>query len=168
VPDQQPFAPGSTYQIDRQTGFRSYERYEMLVAESVTNSTTLVDSSQVVAPIGPGETFLWKATIFVAGNAPGDAKIAWATPATPAAGGALQVQGGGDPAGFGLATGYNAGIHIVTFAAATDYVLATYEGYLTNGATGGQFSLQLAQNGASLTATIYLPGTFLEVWRRAP
>ncbi len=166
--DQQPYSPGATYQVAQQTGNPAPERYEMAVNESRTSTTTLTNSKYVVAPIGPGETFLWKATVFVAGNAPGDAAIAWATPATPVAGGMLQVLGGASPVGYGLATGYNTGIHVVTFAGATDYVLTTFEGYLTNGVNGGQFSLQLSQNASNGTATIYLAGSFLEVWRRAP
>ncbi len=158
--------PFNTVGIASSTGLRAVERYEMVQAETRVSTTTLAASTQIVATIAAAELFVWQATLFLAGNAPGNLSAQWTTPATPASGGLLMVAGGAAPVGFGLATGYNASILLTPLAAAADVVVVTFEGWLINGVNAGEFSLKWAQNVANATLSSLLRGSFAEVWRR--
>ncbi len=158
--------PFNTVGIASSTGLRAVERYEMLQAETRTNTIVLAASSQIVATIAAGELFTWQATLFLGGNAPGNVSVQWTTPAAPASGGLLMVAGGAAPVGFGLATGYNAPVLLTPFAGANDIVVVTFEGWLINGANAGEFTLKWAQNAANATLSSLLRGSFAEIWRR--
>jgi hypothetical protein len=158
--------PLNTVGIASNTGLRSVERYEMVQAETRTNTAVLAPSTQLVCTIAAGELFVWQATLFLGGNAPGNVSVQWTTPAAPASGGLLVVPGGGPSAGYGLAAGYNSPLVLVPSLAAADVLVATFEGWLINGVNAGEFSLKWAQNVANATLSSLLRGSFAEVWRR--
>jgi hypothetical protein len=158
--------PLNTVGIASNTGLRSVERYEMVQAETRTNTVVLAPSTQLVCTIAATNLIVWQATLFLGGNAPGNVSVQWTTPATPASGGLLVVPGGGASAGYTLAAGYNSPLVLVPFAAGTDVLVATFEGWLLNGVNPGEFTLKWSQNVANATLSSLLLGSFMEVWRR--
>lgn len=157
-----------SYGINQTTGLLSAQQLVKPQDQSVTNSAALVDDADLVIQIGPNQVLVWRAVLIWGGNSPGNGKAQFVTPAAPTSGSyvftyldntAVLQQG--------VATtlaGYNANVLFLSNAGAGSEVASLFEGRLVNGANGGQFKIQWAQQGANATATKLLAGSRLDGW----
>lgn len=161
-----------TYSIKSSTGLMDAFTVVMDRDELRTNTAVLADARDLIYPIGPQETIVWRLEIIVGGNSPGDAKVGFFTPAAPVSGGftgMFTAPAAATAVNFGVIAGYNAlYAPLETSLAAGDEFVNIFEGRLVNGVNGGYFRLQWAQNAANLTPTKLLAGSRLDVWKLAP
>lgn len=142
--------------------------------EARTNTIAFADDDTMIYPIAAGETITWRCVVFVGGNSPGDGKIAFATPAAPAAGGMMLTTVNLAPAAVlnytaTVALTYNLVVALLYAQGGADAINTNlFEGYLTNGVNPGYFSVRTAQNAANLAPTLFKAGSRLDVWKYAP
>ncbi len=154
-----------TFGVSQNTNLSAVERFEMIQAETRKSTTTISASKQLICPsVASNNLIVWQAGLYFAGGTPGNFKLQWITPSTPATGGVLQVTT--TPVGYGVTTGYNADIVVTGFAGAADIVVQLFYGWFVNGATPGEFGLSWAQNGSNVTASVLTLGCWLEILRR--
>jgi hypothetical protein len=101
--------PLNTVGIASNTGLRAVERYEVIQQESRVSTAVFASSPALVCTIAASERLVFECLFLWQGPNTGTIKFTFATPATPATGGYVAVDGGAAPVGFGLATGFNGG-----------------------------------------------------------
>lgn len=157
--------PLETYGIQSSTGYLQQFVIVKPENESRTNTAAFADDKDLIVPVGPNQILTWRATLFFGANGPGNAKTQWVPPLAFTDGCFFYKYI--DPTVTFLVNehtnaGYNAADLILTNIASQ--MSALYEGRLENGANGGYFKLQWAQNAANLAATTLLRGSRLEAW----
>lgn len=162
----------ATYGISQRTLLMDAFTVVMDRTESRTNTVALADARDLIYPIQANETIAWRIELHFGGNSPGDAKLQMTTPAGIVSGGFI---GYGVPAGGAAALFYAAfAVYNALFLiqenslGANDEFVTIVNGHLVNGANGGYFRLQWAQNGLSLVPSNLLAGSRLDVWKFAP
>jgi hypothetical protein len=161
--------PLNTVGIASNTGLRAVERYEVIQQESRVSTAVFASSPALVCTIAASERLVFECLFLWQGPNTGTIKFTFATPATPATGGYVAVDGGAAPVGFGLATGFNGGGgSFVTgpFGTTADVDVTLVAGTLVNGPNPGQFAFQWAQGVANATASVLMPGSYMNIWRR--
>ncbi len=160
--------PLETYGIQSSTGY--LQGFVAIKGEDElrTNTAVLVQDKDLIVPIGPSQIMIWRALLITGGNSPGNVDYQWVTPAAPVSGtysyklvdAAAALQ---DGVSANVALGYNALFNLLANGAGLEFA-HTYEGRLVNGANGGYFSFNWAQNVANLVASKLLKGSRIEAW----
>lgn len=159
----------TTYGISQRTGLMDAFTVVTQQEELRTNTAALADSTQLLYPIGPQETIAWRMVLFFGGNSPGDVQLGFFTPAAPVSGGFIGLgtaAGGAALIVAGVLATYNAAALLQeNSTGAGNEFAATFDGHLVNGANGGYFRLQWAQNVVNATPSRLLIGSRMDVWK---
>lgn len=135
-------------------------------AQTVTNSTALVDDTQLAAEVDANSVYVVTLVLMVDGPTAGDIRVSWSTPAGALTGSRLVV---------GAAVGTSSAD--ATQVRATRHNWPTEVGYgvetldarisercvLTTGATAGTLQLRWAQQTANATPTRVITGSYMTI-----
>lgn len=161
-----------TYGINPTTGLPQPFTVVMDRDELRTNTAAMTDARDLVYSIGPNETIVWKFVLILGGNSPGNVQVGFYTPAAPVSGGwiaTFTAPGAVSASAFGTLAFYNVSwTPLENNTGAGDEFVNLFEGRLVNGANGGFFRLQWAQNAANLAPSRLLAGSRMDIWRFAP
>ena len=166
------FPPLDTSGIQSGTGYLQPLVIIKPEAETRTNTAAVARDRDLIVPINPQAVMYWKSTLFFYGGAAaalGDVDVQWTTPAAPTSGGLLAEYL--DIAAVNqnivvpnVAVAYNVATYQI-FSGVINYVFtARFEGMLVNGANGGYFSLNWAQNVVNAAPSTLMRGSRLECW----
>lgn len=157
--------PLQTYGIQPSTGYLQQFVIVKPENESRTNTAVAADDKDLIVPINPFQILTWKAILFFGASGPGNAKAIF-TPPAAFTDGCFLYRFIDNTVTFQsnehTNAGYGAADIILTNIASQ--MMAEYEGRLENGANGGYFKLQWAQNAANATPTVLLKGSRLEAY----
>lgn len=163
-------APLRSTGIDPKTGYLDSLVVVKPENETRTNTVAIAQDRDLVVPIQANQTMLWRITLCFYGGAiaaAGNVNSQFTTPAAPANGG---WQGHWLDAAVvnqnilvaAVAVAYNNPVNTFMTNAAGSIFVNIFEGYLINGANGGYFSFDWAQNALNANPSTLLKGSRLE------
>lgn len=138
--------------------------------EAVNNSTALQDDNHLLFPVAANETVIFQLNVkFVEdGATDADIKIAFTGPAGVADGQLVPINGikVNEADSIVLQGAINiGGASAIAFGASTASRYAHCMGFIQNGATAGNCTIQWAQNTAQTHDTIVQAGSSIMIWR---
>ena len=154
--------------IQNSTGYFAPLKVIKPETTSRLNTAAFAIDPDLVVPISPFQVMTWKCMLVWGGNSPGNAQAQFTTPAAPGQGGFhFKYYDAAAALQNGIATligAYNLAVNMLVNGGANSVEIALFEGYLVNGANGGYFSVDWAQNGVNATPTLLQKGSYLEAW----